>query len=86
MRVSNNEGDDMASTTWRFGETRIPLKAAMGLALLWDVIGIFWIVLGVTDEGPMRWNNWFNVGLGAWLLLSSSHYWISVIRRYRRQR
>jgi len=73
----------MASTKLRFGETRLPPRAAIGLALLWVVIAIFWIVLGVTDDGPMRWNNWFNVGLGVWLLLSSSHYWMSVIRERR---
>ncbi|MFC9252095.1 hypothetical protein [Amycolatopsis thailandensis] len=76
----------MASGKWGFGETRMPAKVALWLALLWDVVGSSWIVLGLTDEGPMRWNNWFNVGLGAWLLLSSSHYWTSFVRQRRKRR
>ncbi|MFD5090352.1 hypothetical protein ACFWMR_07110 [Amycolatopsis thailandensis] len=76
----------MASAKWSFGETRMPAKAAFWLALLWDVIGSFWIVLGLTDEGPMRWNNWFNVGLGAWLLVGSTHYWTSFVRQRRKRR
>ncbi len=68
---------------WTFGETRMPAKTAFWLALLWDAIGLAWIVLGITNAGPMRWNNWFNVGLGAVVILGSGHYWMTFARQRR---
>jgi hypothetical protein len=61
-------------------------KTALRMAVLWDVLGLLWLVLGLTDEGPMDWRNWVNVGLGAFLLLSSSYYWALFVRQRRKDR
>ncbi len=59
-------------------------KSARRMAVTWDLFGAVWLILGVTDVGPMDWKNWANVGLGAVLLLGSGYYWVVFLRGNRK--
>ncbi len=76
----------MASAKWGFGKTTTDAKTALRMAVTWSLLGVIWLVLGLTDEGPMDWHNWVNVGLGALLIVSTSYYWVLFVRQRRKGR